>query len=508
MRLFISYARMDRSHCVQIAEVLDAHEIWYDQRLYIGQQWWKEILRRLEWCEGFIYLLSPDSVNSEYCRREFTIARESGRHIFPVLIDAQTVVPPELEHIQYADLSDSGKLDTEAVKCLLNAIHQVELEDLRNPQAQPKQSIVDKLPDMDFTMTDVTTLLSRVAEAMEQEKYDDAVVSLEQAVAQNLQSRFINIKDLLGVAKSALDKQIQDREAERAYSPIVELVTRKATRSIGCQSFKEFRQVYPEYDPKKLSQLCDECNTPFELPLLEWCLVQQGKLLVNTERVHKNGNGNIHPQVTEVSQFYISKYPITNAQYQVFCDDPDGYAQTRWWQFSPDALAWHSQHPTPLPPKFKGDDLPRENVTWYEAMAFCEWLSDKIGQRITLPTHDQWQRAARGNNDWLYPWGNHFDITLANTSEAKLRRTAPVTAYDNAISPFGLMGMAGNIWEWCLNSGGPDAKNRVGEGFRAICGGSYMSDQKRAQTNFHFNLNPEYCYSSIGFRVVSLDAPK
>ena len=86
MRLFVSYARVDKPYCIQIIEMLDVHEVWYDQRLYAGQQWWKEILRRLDWCEGFIYLLSPESVASEYCRREFELALNLGRHIFPVLI--------------------------------------------------------------------------------------------------------------------------------------------------------------------------------------------------------------------------------------------------------------------------------------------------------------------------------------------------------------------------------------------------------------------------------------
>ena len=78
MRLFISYARVDKPYCVQIAETLDIHSTWFDQRLYAGQHWWREILRRLDWCEGFIYLLSPDSIASEYCQKEYKIAQNTG----------------------------------------------------------------------------------------------------------------------------------------------------------------------------------------------------------------------------------------------------------------------------------------------------------------------------------------------------------------------------------------------------------------------------------------------
>ena len=83
MRLFVSYARVDKPSCIQVVDTLDVHETWYDQRLYAGQDWWKEILRRLDWCEGFIYLLSPDSVNSEVCRKEYELAKSLGTPHFP-----------------------------------------------------------------------------------------------------------------------------------------------------------------------------------------------------------------------------------------------------------------------------------------------------------------------------------------------------------------------------------------------------------------------------------------
>ena len=86
MRLFISYARVDKPYCKQIIDLLDMHDVWYDQRLHIGQKWWDQITFRLNWCDGFLYLLSPDSVASEYCRNELSIAISMNKKIFPVLI--------------------------------------------------------------------------------------------------------------------------------------------------------------------------------------------------------------------------------------------------------------------------------------------------------------------------------------------------------------------------------------------------------------------------------------
>ena len=131
MKLFISYARVDKHYCAQIVETLDVHDVWYDKRLHAGQQWWDEIQRRLQWCDGLVYLLSPDSVRSEYCQKEMHIARSLGKHIFPVLIHMGTTIPNELTHIQYADLSHG--LTAEAVKQVLNSILIAERQAVTQP---------------------------------------------------------------------------------------------------------------------------------------------------------------------------------------------------------------------------------------------------------------------------------------------------------------------------------------------------------------------------------------
>ena len=131
MKIFVSYARVDKPYCIRIIETLHAHEVWYDQRLYAGQDWWKEILRRLDWCEVFIYLLSPDSVASLYCRRELEIALRLKRDVIPVLINRETVLPENMKDWQYVDLCDN--LTVENIAQLLNAILLVERQ--RNAKA-------------------------------------------------------------------------------------------------------------------------------------------------------------------------------------------------------------------------------------------------------------------------------------------------------------------------------------------------------------------------------------
>lgn len=150
-----------------------------------------------------------------------------------------------------------------------------------------------------------------------------------------------------------------------------------------------------------------------------------------------------------VPDFFMAKYPVTNAQYQVFVDAPDGYKNPDWWNYSEGAKAWRKANPKPQNTGSAGDDHPRTNITWYESVAFTRWLSNKLGVNIHLPTDERWQRAAIGDKNWAYPYGNEFDKNRCNFNTSG---TTPVTQYPNGASPFGVMDMSGNVLEWCFTS--------------------------------------------------------
>lgn len=515
MKLFISYARVDKPYCIQIVNTLEVHETWYDQRLHAGQHWWKEILRRLEWCEGFIYLLSPESVESEYCKKEFELAQQMGRYIFPVLIHPNTEIPESLRHIQYVDFSTG--MTAAAVASLFNSIYLAEQE--KSPPPPPISSPALTSEIMKPPSVNPVSAISAATTAMAKGQFDHAVFLLKRAQASGHSSRFINIDAVLAEAEAGLQRQTYLREAAREYDQIVHLVKFDRTHKLGCEAFEAFRKQYPDYDPENLQSLCSTdtivitpAATPapeplpavpklpeFKLPLLEWCDIPDGKVVI--EAVNE-GEGK---QTVDVPAYKISRYPITNEQYRIFLDDSLGYSNKKWWQFSPEAEEWRTKNPEPQPPTFKGEERPRERVNWFDAMAFCNWLSMKLGMHVTLPTDIQWIRAAQGDEPRAFPWGSEFDKQKCNTRESEIKMTTLVMRYPAGASPFGVYDMSGNIWEWCqdLHVEAGSNGDTTAASKRLVHGGSFISPCQRAEIGFRYYLDPHSFHSTIGFRVIA-----
>jgi toxoflavin biosynthesis protein ToxD len=91
---------------------------------------------------------------------------------------------------------------------------------------------------------------------------------------------------------------------------------------------------------------------------------------------------------------------------------------------------------------------PIDGVRWEQAQRFCVWLSDRLGELFRLPTEDEWERAARGDDTREYPWGDEYDANCANLAEARLGGTTPVGSFPRGASPFGVLDLAGNVDEW------------------------------------------------------------
>jgi hypothetical protein len=199
-----------------------------------------------------------------------------------------------------------------------------------------------------------------------------------------------------------------------------------------------------------------------------------------------------------VQPFEISQYPVTWAQYRCFLEADDGYRNRRWWQ----GLAKREAQPGEQ--YRRQDNHPAENVSWYDAVAYCRWLSARLGCEIRLPTEWEWQQAATGGHPGNeYPWGADWDAERANTLGCGLSRTTAVGMYPRGISPVGALDMSGNVQEWCLNAY-DDAKLVDIEGITRLVvrGGSWYFDRDLARASFRPPYDPGRRRSALGLRVV------
>ncbi|HEY7342313.1 MAG TPA: SUMF1/EgtB/PvdO family nonheme iron enzyme [Ktedonobacterales bacterium] len=138
----------------------------------------------------------------------------------------------------------------------------------------------------------------------------------------------------------------------------------------------------------------------------------------------------------EVDAFAIGQHPVTVAEYacavraNAVLEPPKGYLGTDWQQ--------QQTHP----------DHPVTCVSWNDVITYTTWLAKVTGQPWRLPTEAEWEKAARGTDGRIYPWGDTFDEARCNTRESGISTTTPVGRYPNGASPYHIQDMAGNVWEW------------------------------------------------------------
>lgn len=210
-----------------------------------------------------------------------------------------------------------------------------------------------------------------------------------------------------------------------------------------------------------------------------------------------NNNDDEKPQHrVQLDSYWMYRHEVTVAQYRKFCQATG----------------------TSMPPAPSGglqDKHPIVNVSWNDALAYCDWAG------VELPTEAQWEGAARGTDGRTWPWGNKWDAKKCNTEENGPESTTPVGAYPEGVSPYGCLDMAGNVWEWCADwyapnyylsrrqarqgGGGKNAPQRNPSGpstgqYRVLRGGGWFSNSGNARCANRDSLTPDFVVNFIGFR--------
>ncbi|NIM97201.1 MAG: SUMF1/EgtB/PvdO family nonheme iron enzyme, partial [Candidatus Aminicenantes bacterium] len=216
-----------------------------------------------------------------------------------------------------------------------------------------------------------------------------------------------------------------------------------------------------------------------------------------------------------LDEFMMRKYPVTNQEFKAFIEDGGYDNKELWtpegWQLRKEENIsepgyWHDR-------KWNGPNFPVVGVSWYEASAYANWLSRKIGDKYVLPSEAQWEKAARGSGGISYPWGKKWQEDHCNSVECGLRRTSPVGIFPAGTSPYGCMDMAGNVWEWCAdwymkdyykkspksNPQGPSEGS-----FRVLRGGSWFLTPPSCRAASRYAARPTLRFYVYGFRLARL----
>ena len=249
---------------------------------------------------------------------------------------------------------------------------------------------------------------------------------------------------------------------------------------------------------------------PFEMMRIPAGDFLMGSLDDGSEREFYEG-----PQhVVNMPQFFMAKYPVTQAQWRVVAAMP---------QVNRELKADSSN--------FKGDGRPVEQVTWYEAVEFCDRISTQTNRPYRLPTEAEWEYACRAGTTTPFHFGETITTDLANYrgQDYKLGKTeysgsygsGPKGEYREETTPvdhfditnaFGLCDMHGNVWEWCQDYWHESYEDAPNDGsawitgddtLRVVRGGSWIHIPEDCRSARRYNDRPGDRDDAIGFRVVS-----
>ena len=266
-----------------------------------------------------------------------------------------------------------------------------------------------------------------------------------------------------------------------------------------------------------------------KLPNIYWCLIPNSKhYMGNNTGDNSTVRESETPQYTcELPDFAISRYPITNGQFKLFVED-EGYSTEDYW--SDTGKAWlqsqKDRRRATAESIVKDEEtkkrlnFPCDFVTWYESMAFCRWFTETSGYEVSLPTEEQWEKSARGNDTRIWPWSNDPDSNRCNVLESNLHQLCAVGTYVtgtlDGCSIFGVADMIGQCYEWCITlwhidyhpRNRPDESNHIDNRFedfryhRILRGGNYLTALSDATCSSRTAADPR---ETAGFRIVTMN---
>ncbi|MBD2151142.1 formylglycine-generating enzyme family protein [Pseudanabaena sp. FACHB-1277] len=255
--------------------------------------------------------------------------------------------------------------------------------------------------------------------------------------------------------------------------------------------------------------------------ILKMVAIPQGSFIMGSPETEPDRRTSEFPQHSVTLQsFFMGMFPVTQAQ----------------WRAVATQLPQINIKLNPEPSRFQGDEnRPVEQVSWFEAVEFCDRLSVKTGREYRLPTEAEWEYACRAGTTTPFHFGETISTDLANYrgtddedfkwsgswrgSKGIYRQETTATTYFKTANAFGLFDMHGNVLEWCLDtwhdsySEKPEELKKSGnipwvsgdesKENRLLRGGSWLYDPRNCRSAYRFYFHPGGRGSNVGFRIVS-----
>lgn len=575
--VFISYSHEDQVFVHKLAQELQAYgvPVWVDKSdIKLQQTWFFSIEEALKKTTVFLLIVSPNSLGSLNVNNEImtflNLSAENNKKILPIKIK-DCDMPAYIAHIQHIDFSKRGSYDGKFPE-LLSRLPKHKLVFINYSQAPEDKEFVERIVKdlldrsvpiwIDYASISPTEIRNIAIESARKRSSHFLSILSEQsstsiAFSNHLASALTDLKkdknkNLIlikardyGTILNLGDRDIIDFSGDEYYKGLAKLMailprcdgistevdeliaefhdsttTHRQRQEIG-------RKLNALHDTRKgLGFISKEARSGkgeyIELPSFVWCPIPQQELSL------EHSNKPFKPLAT-----HISKYPITNKQFQAFLNvslKSDGSIMDKnWWEGLPipdDYLKNLKQITAGL------DNYPRVEISWYDALAFCRWLNakefgldsplnDLLHEKwiYRLPTDWEWVAAATHGDPgkYPYPWGRDADSSRANTKESNLGEVVAVGLYPQGNtkggSEDGVVDMVGNIWEWCLNSEDQhdprDIKFPPDQNIflPVVRGGSRDTNIADAKYNKYLPMSPELRFNIVGFRLVKTKLP-
>lgn len=461
-QVFISYSRKDLSFVKQLALDLEnaGLDVWYDVTdLGGGSRWRVEIENAIKNSQFVVVVLSPDSIASEWVEREFLFANNLKRKIIP-LMHRSCELPLNYLDLNYIDVQ--GDNYQHEFPNLLHAL-------FVDPKIVSSPSTKIKKPPFTLKTEYVIAIIGAIA---------TIVAAL---LGSPLIEKWLSPVPISPVTPTSTMGLL--------ISPSL-----SANTPVSAAAYTDIPSITPT---APATEAFTPTSTPLPLEITDEFGVKMVLVPAGTFMMGSNSESDERPvHSVSLGAFYIDEFEVTNAQYQMCagggpCIVPDKTGSTT--------------HPSYYGnPQFA--DYPVIWVDWNMAKTYCDWR----GNGTRLPTEAEWEKAARGTEERIYPWGDGIGCAYANYSGCN-GDTVSVGSYRSGKSIYGVYEMAGNVWEWVSDwydkayyaSAGAARDNPqgpTGGGLHVLRGGSFLSGELSVRTAMRYYGPVSYKTPGVGFR--------